>query len=232
MIIFGSDICNQGSAEWWAVRRAIGTGSDADRILTPANAEPSEQAQWYRLDLIRDLIAQDAHWLTEYMNKPPNHAIENGIKREAISRAYLGALLDTTIHQVGFCLADGGMFGCSPDGLIVGDSGCLDAAVELKNPTEKTQKKYLERGTLPREYRCQVHAHLIVTGAPRCWFLSYCPPLEPLLVEVVPDDFTDRLKAEIDDFTSKYLDLLGRLRLRGRFEEMRRNTLQHFSQED
>jgi hypothetical protein len=48
-----------------------------------------------------------------------------------------------------------------------------------------------------------VHGSLIVTGRAYWWFLSYCPGLPPFLTKVVPDDFTKRLRQELERFDEK-----------------------------
>ncbi len=113
--------------------------------------------------------------------------------------------------QVGGILHDNGLFWCSPDGLIVSDSGVMTGTLELKNPTLHTQAKYVLAGELPPEYRAQTSGHMIVSGLPACTFLSYAPGLPPLLVDVVPDEFTVRLKEALDEFADLYDKVLKRL---------------------
>ncbi len=234
MRVFTADICNQGSPQWWDCRRAIPTGSVFDQILTPVQGKPSTSQK----GLIARLCAEVSHpadhaphWLTERANRPPNLAIEEGTRREGESRAWLAMERCCHVEQVGFCLADNGLYGCSPDGLIVADSGCLDGALEMKNPTAETQAGYLLDGRLPPEYRCQAHGHLIVTGLAKCVFLSYHHDFpDKLVVEITRDEFTDRLEAELHAFCKRYLDALTRLGLLKRWEFLRHNTLSHFQE--
>ena len=77
--------------------------------------------------------------------------------------------------------------------------------LELKCPQLKTQAGYVLAGEeLPSEYRPQVHGHLIVTGRPFVDFLSYSPPLPPLLIRVERSEYTDKLAAELERFHEKY----------------------------
>ncbi len=228
------DQANQGSSEWWDLRRGIPTGSCFDSILTPVQCRPSTSQK----GLIARLCAEVSHpadtaphWLTERLNKPPNLAIEEGVRREGESRAWLAMERCCHVEQVGFCLSDDGLYGCSPDGLIIADSGCLDGVAELKNPTAETQAGYLLDGRLPDCYKCQVHGHLIVTGLSKCVFLSYHHDFpDKLVVEVTRDEFTNRLEEELHVFCRKYLDALTRLGLLKRWEFLRQNTLSHFQE--
>jgi hypothetical protein len=65
---------------------------------------------------------------------------------------------------------------------------------------------------LPSEYRAQCHGHLIVTGAAWVDFLSYCPGLPPLLVRVVPNEFTDALRDALDAFYPRFQAALEKIR--------------------
>lgn len=233
MRIFPASQMNQGSPEWWDIRRGIPTVSEFDRILSPKRFKTGAQAKF-----LADLCADVGHpaerapgWLTDRLNKPPNGAVEEGVRREAESRSWLAMERECFVEQVGFVLDDGGMWGGSPDGLIVGDAGTLDGALELKNPQLNTQALRLMTGELPREYVNQCHGHLIVTGLSKCTFLSYCPPLDPLLIDVAADDFTARLREALEAFTKRYLDTLTRLKLLSRFEQQRQSILAHFPEE-
>lgn len=186
----------QRTQDWWDIRRGIPTASRFDAILTPRTAKPSASQESYICELMAELYA--AQW-------PPaetpilSHAMAYGVENEPRARAWYSFATDNQVREVGFCLADDGSYGCSPDGLI-GDDGCL----ELKCPQPQTHIRYLLDGGLPPEYRCQVHGQLIVTGCEWCDFVSFCDGLPPLKVRVTPDDFTKILEREIWIFCDKY----------------------------
>ncbi len=234
MRVITPDQANQGSPLWWDLRRGIPTDSGFDRILSPIKLKTGSQDGY-----IAELCAQVSHpadsapgWNTERYNKPPNLAIEEGTRREGESRAWLAMERCCHIEQVGFILHRSGLWGGSPDGIIVADSGCLDAALELKNPQAETQAGYLLKGKLPDCYKCQCHGHLITCELPKCVFLSYHHDFpDKLVVEVVRDGFTDRLEEEVIAFCRKYLDALTRLGLLKRWEFLRQNCLAHFPTE-
>lgn len=187
--------CIQGGTEWWEFHRGLATASSFDRIITPKKMELSAQAD----DLIAELIS---HRFIEGSIAPTGYispAMVNGIELEPEARRWYEFENDCEVQQVGICITDDGRFGASPDALVGGDGG-----LELKCPLPKTHVKYLLAGTLPDEYRCQVHGELFVTG--RAWFdfVSYCPGLPPFCIRVVPDEFTKRLAVVLDLFWDKY----------------------------
>ena len=69
-------------------------------------------------------------------------------------------------------------FASSPDGLVMDENGC----VEIKCPQPKTHTEYLinvhnaeELKKIKPEYYWQCVAHMAVTGAEWCDWMSYCP---------------------------------------------------------
>lgn len=197
--------CQQTGPEWWLVRRGIPTASNFGKILTPAKGELSKQADDYIAELIADRAALQPPISTDH---PMSRDMANGVNMEPEARRWYSMNGDVDVRQVGFCLTGDGRFGCSPDGLV-GEDG----AVEIKCPSMKTQVKYLLEGELPSEYRAQVHGQLIVTGREWVDFVSYAPGLPPVLIRVTPDGFTAKLRAGLDAFHERYMDLLARFDL-------------------
>lgn len=194
--------CQQYSREWWEARRGIATASAFDRIATPAKGDYSTQAEGYACQLIADRFDRWYGCTEDYVSA----AMKNGTIMEPEARNFYELKRDYDVVQVGFCLADDGRLGCSPDGLV-GDHGGL----ELKSPTLSTHVKYLYDGVLPTKYKPQVHGCLIVTG--RAWwdFMSYAPGLPPLLVRVEPDEYTQRLRDTLAQFLADYDRILEKI---------------------
>lgn len=187
----------QYSGDWWQVRQGVPTASAADRILTPTG-KPAGQQEGYIAKLIGDLACLSPNAFTE-RGRMGTPEMEAGRRAEPEARNYYAMIRKMDVRQVGFCLSDCGRVGCSPDG-VVGDTGLL----ELKAPMLKTQAAWLMKGGLPPEYKPQVHFQLLVTDRAFVDFLSYAPGLPPLMVTVEPDDFTKRLRDELEAFWLKY----------------------------
>ncbi len=175
-------------------------------ILTPRTMKPSAQQGRLIAQLCADIVNLDPNWFSDRGGKPPNKAIADGIAREAESRKWFALAYDVDVQEVGFILGDDGVTGCSPDGLI-GDDGLL----ELKNPTLATHADYLLEGGLELDYRCQCAMQMIVTGRKYVKLVSYCPPLDPVVVEVVPDAFTVLLHTELLHFLERFKQAKQRL---------------------
>lgn len=185
----------QYTPEWFAVRRGVPTCSNFSKIITPAKGEMSKSAIGYAFELVAQAVDPAYGAQDDYVSA----AMKNGTIMEPEARRFYEFDADATVEPVGFCLTDDGRFGGSPDGLV-GADGCL----ELKSPEPKTQVAYLYRGGLPDEYKPQVHGHIIITGRKWCDFVSYARGLPPLRVRVEPNEYTDALRACLDEFWTIY----------------------------
>lgn len=194
----------QMTPEWWEIRRGVPSASRFSKIITPKTGKLSAQAD----TLIAELIAERFRRGPVEPDRPINRAMEHGIATEDQARSWYAFDRNVELTQVGFCKTDDERFGCSPDSLV-GEDGVL----ELKCPQVETHVGYVMEGCLPDEYKAQVHGHLIVTGRAWCDFVSYVTDqadLEPFVVRVTPDDFTDKLRAALDEFHNRYSEILAR----------------------
>lgn len=120
-------------------------------------------------------------------------AVQRGIQLEHLARRHYEVITYCKVTEVGLCIHESGGFGCSPDGIIYGLDPIESRGLEIKCPIPETHMEYLDAGTLPDQYRPQVHGSMAVTGLRRWDFLSFCPGLPPLLLSVEWDDYTDRM---------------------------------------
>ena len=214
--------CTQLSPAWWELKRAIPSASSFDRVVTPAKGEKSEQQIGYVCELVGEILEYNPPVLSEQALNPTRPR-DNGILREPDARRWYAVETGLDVVQMGFCTTDDGRIGCSPDGLIYTPAihnpalgkweRELVGGLELKCPLAKTHAEYLVKGVLPREYKCQVHGSLIVTGAKWWDFMSYCPPMKPLLLRVQPDEFTEKLRAGLTAFLKLYEEVLDSLQV-------------------
>lgn len=198
--------CEQLSLAWFEGRRGIPTASNFGRILTPKTMRLAAAADEYIAELIGEQLSS-----LPLLDRPMSAAMQHGVECEPEARDYYCLTRGVEVRRVGLCLTDDGRFGCSPDGLVDVSGTDTQGGLELKCPQGKTQVGYLLAGTLPDEYRAQVHGSLIVTG--RAWwdFLSYSPGLPPLLLRVTADEYTAKLRAALDEFHVRLTDTLRRI---------------------
>lgn len=158
-------------------------------------------------------------WLLQLREKEEraldnNAAIQRGVALEDWAREAYEKLTGFAVSEVGLCVSDAGGSGCSPDGMVTKESNWQIPAgyvapanflhgTEIKCPIPETHAKYLLSGTLPDEYRPQVHHSLAVTGLDRWDFFSFCPGMPALHVIVKRDEYTGRFKAGLESLVAE-----------------------------
>ncbi len=220
---------DQASPEWWEVRRGLPTASEFDRIITPAKGDLSTSADGYMASLIDQTLFPSPNYFSEYGFT--NTAIEDGKAREAESRRWLSLDMGEDIQEVGFCVNEDFTLGCSPDGLIrlkVEDEpagewrtfpyyrATAESGAELKNPKRATQSEraFAKEKKLPNSCKVQPHGQMIVCGLKTIHWLSYCPPIPSVRIEVSWDSFTDKVAAATKQFVVDYKATLDKMRPR------------------
>lgn len=168
--------CEQGSEEWHKARAGVPSASNFSKLITAAG-KPSTSAETY----INSLIAYLITGTVEESYK--NEHMARGNLLEPQARAMYELATDNVVTEVGFCLHDTIMAGCSPDGLV-GDDGGL----EIKCPSASTHVGYLRSQKLPTIYKQQVMGCLWITGREWWDFMSFHPEMEDLIVRVYRDD--------------------------------------------
>lgn len=200
----------QGSEQWFAVRKGRPTASQFKRIITPAKGDYSKASRSYMLELVAECFCPT------YAAFMGNYWTDRGNELEPEARDSLAEKLGLEIEQVGFVTPGPSRpwkdsVGCSPDGLVKGGDGGYLAGVEIKCPSPATHVEYVLGGVLPDEYKPQVHGGMAITGLNEWHFYSFYPGMKPLHVVVYRDAFTAQLEAHIDRFILEYADLRARV---------------------
>jgi len=188
----------QGTPEWLQARCGRPTASRFSDIITAAKGDLSKSAKGY----IRELIGQTFCPEWSYIFKSADMQRGNDLEPEA--RESFAKATGLTVAQVGFCIRDDGITGCSPDGLITDAAGEYMAGLEIKCPSPKVHIGYVLDGGLPDDYKQQVHGSMAVTGLTEWHFWSFFPGMKPHHVIVHWDDYTEKLAASLDAFVADY----------------------------
>ena len=194
------DQLDQGSEEWFAMRRGKATASNFSKIITAAKGQMSKSADAYMRVIAREELCDDPHVFmgnkhTEWGNDTEPEA------RDCFAKT-LGRELE--LREVGFITrADGAPLGLSPDGIIFKD-GFPFQGLEIKCPQVDTHVEYVMNGTLPDSYKQQVHGSMAISGLSSWWFMSYFPGLKPLIIRVDRDEYTEKMLAGLEEFGIKY----------------------------
>jgi exodeoxyribonuclease (lambda-induced) len=83
--------------------------------------------------------------------------------------------------------------------------------LEIKCPSVDTHVNYLLDGELPAKYRPQVHYSMAITGIRTWYFMSFYPNLNPLILPVHWDEYTDKIKDAALAFAAEYEQEMPRI---------------------
>lgn len=167
----------QGSIDWFEVRKGIPTASEFHTVLAKGKDGGSSITRAKYLRTLAGEILTGEPAPAGYSN---DH-MERGKEQENDARRLFSLIMDLEPIPVGFVRE--GRAGCSPDSLIG-----LDSGLEIKCAIPSVQIDRLERGRLPPEHVAQVQGSMWVAGCSHWWFTSYCPRLPPLIVRVERDE--------------------------------------------
>ena len=139
--------CQQGSSEWLDARRGKVTASRFCDVVTPMGKPVTGKARrGYLLELVAERLTNvtERHYVTA--------AMERGTTYEPRARAWYELKTGNTVEQIGFVLADGDRWGCSPDGLFP------DGGLEIKCPARIALLDMIESRVPSPDYMLQMQA--------------------------------------------------------------------------
>lgn len=189
----------QGTPEWFAVRRGLPTASCFATIMAKGRGGgDSKTRQTYLYKLAGERLTGDP------MDSFSNHHTERGHAMEPEARQLYAFMQDAEPELVGFIT--NGNKGCSPDSLI-GANGML----EIKTKLPHLMLAVLESNEFPSEHRAQCQGQLWV--AEREWvdLVCYWPKLPPFIKRAYRDEaFIKLLAAEVEQFNDELETLVAK----------------------
>lgn len=168
----------QGSDEWFEMRRGILTASEVKNILSKTlKISDNDKSRAHVAELAAQRIS--GHVEPSYIGDDMLRGKEDEIIAREIYAEKFGE-----VSEVGFITRDdwGFTLGYSPDGLV-GDTGLL----EIKSRRQKFHVETIATLEVPEEHRFQVQAGLLVAGRAWCDYVSFCAGLPMVAIRVEPD---------------------------------------------
>ena len=196
----------QYSDEWWALRAGRFTASQASKLLTPTGKLSTQ----YKAELGR-LIAEHIGLQEPERNTVETEWMTRGSDMEKEARNWLAVAENLELEEVGMITDGSHIIGASPD--AIHRNLCVFEIIpcEIKVPKPATHIKWLLDGGVPKEHLAQVHFQIAVCESSGGYFMSYHPELEPLIVWVEADDYTDAMTHAIDTLKADYVEAFKRI---------------------
>ena len=193
----------QQTEAWYSLRCGIASASNFAKIVTSKGiGATGETRKKYLYQLAAESITGEKE------QSYTNAAMQHGIDTEPKAREMYEFMRECKVQEVGFCMADGGRYGVSPDGFVG-----LDGLIEIKCPLAQTHVKYILDNKLPTTYFQQVQGQLFVTERDWCDFMSYVPKMRPFITRVYPDlEFHKKLEKELDKFCDELVILINKIK--------------------
>lgn len=189
----------QHSLDWFRVRLGRFTGSEVGRLMKSGRGKDeifSKDALAYINEVVAERMLNPSvvmmdELFEEYLLQvtASSKALAWGNDQELNARGLYASITKRKVTSCGaiqFC----DYFADSPDGLCIEDNG----AIEIKCPQNKTHTDYLvgvhdaeSLKAVQPDYYWQCMAHMTVSGADWCDWMSYCPfskkPLHVVRIE-------------------------------------------------
>lgn len=196
----------QGTQEWFDAKLGVISASNAHKVLSKKGTET-------RNGYLMELVAQIA---TGSMGEEVTaKALEWGKENEASARLLYQLETSNLVEDAGFYYSDDKRSGCSPDGIIKGQSKGL----ELKSPyTSKVFVEFAATGKIKKEYITQCQFSMWVTGFKEWDFASYDSRMKGKMLHYITlkrDDETMKLFDDaVPEFVAEMDDVLKKLNLK------------------
>lgn len=216
----------QGSLDWIAARLFRLTASSLAPIITSTGKLSKSEAAISAIDKLiaglelqtillsddgeisvaddRELVAIMARYTGEKFSG--NRHTERGHECEPDAIAELSKKIGKRITDCGMVVMGdsiNGCVSCSPDGLVY-EGQRIVAGCEVKSPCLSKWLGQVVAGTLPDEYKLQVHASMAICEVNTWHFASYFTGKPIFHVEVNRDAFTDTVERSLIEFRDIY----------------------------
>ena len=194
--------CAQGQPEWFAARMGLPTASEFHTVM----AKGKDGGRSLTRDAYMRKLAGEVLTEEPAPEGYSNGFMERGKLLESEARAMFAFMHDVEPEIVGFIR--NGKKGASPDSLVG-----LRSGLEIKTAIPAVQIERLQQNRLPPEHVAQVQGTLWVAERDTWHFMSYCPKLPPLIVEVRRDEtYIKRLSEAVDAFNEELDNLVASIR--------------------
>jgi hypothetical protein len=107
-------------------------------------------------------------------------------------------------EEVGFVSLDSGLLGCSPDRLVLNDSGEIVAGLEIKSSSPAVHMGHMVKRAIDGDHYPQVQAGMLICELPDWYVMSYCPSYPSVIIKCPRDEgYIGLMDQALRDFWTK-----------------------------
>ena len=192
----------QGTAEWFALRRGRFTSSRFGDLMSNGRGKDTigKTAQTYIMEIAYEMATGETVGFTG------NAATEWGVEWEDTAREYYAGVTGQQVESVGFCAHPSNPYaGGSPDGLVG-----MEGILEIKCPYNgvKHLQNIVDNAFLS-DYDWQCHGNMWVTGRNYCDLVSYDPRCKTKPIHIVRIDRDEDKIAQLEQRVNECANLLN-----------------------
>ena len=194
----------QNTPEWDALRFRRITSSAMDVIIT-GKGEPSKAQAVRNLAIglcmeIKGGESDEKPFFGDYWTKRGN---------ELESEARDAFIFDSglVVKEIGFISR--GLFGCSPDGMVVEGEKLL-SDLEIKCLGQKNHGIVSQYGP-EKKHLLQMHSRMVISGLNECHYWGYHPNHEDNRLLIKRDEFTDKVETAMLAFEELVMETAEKL---------------------
>ena len=198
----------QRTPEWDALRAGKLTASMGKKLVTPTGKASTQ----YKGEIARIIAEHMGLQPPEFIK--PTYWMERGVNLEPQAKAWFEIETDLDVEEIGFVSDESGLVGASPDGIIqVPNGSCfMPIPLELKCPKPSTHIQYLLEGVMPKDHIAQVHFQIALCAAPYGYFCSYNPDVEPLILRIDRNDYTELMEKGIEAYKAEFTEAMKKIK--------------------
>ena len=199
----------QGSEAWEQIRKGRATGSEFNRVLTPAKLQFAAGARTYACQLAAERLGVESE------PSAPSFWMDRGTELEPYARMDFANQTGESLIEVGFIMPTiEANYGCSVDALVG-----QDATLEIKCPAAEHLIQWHWSGLIPVDHVIQCQFSLWVTGRNRCHFYGWHPEIEPLhLISQRDEKYMAAFESAMPKLEEMVQEILGKISKRSVFD--------------
>jgi len=158
----------QGSPEWLRARAGKITASNAWKIIDrTAKGLPTAEHNNFKFSLVAERLTGEPTMIFV------NEAMRHGTNTEPLARALFSEMYEVIVEEVGFIThPEFDFMGCSPDGIIGGDT-----LLEIKCLTTKSHLEILLSRAPQKDHILQCQYQMMITNTTLAHLFYYDPRL-------------------------------------------------------